>query len=329
MTSSETPKRGARRFIWLAVGIVVAIAAYTAGWFWVAGEVEARTAAAIERIRGGGGEAECDGAEARGYPFRIGLFCRSVNWANARGASLRGDGLRTAAQIYNPFHVVGEMDEAWVGTASAVSRLSTNAKDIRFSARLDQPLPERASLTARTISVDGSPDAARSTIVLTAAASEAHMRRNGDAVDLAFSATDVEVSPPRLGRSLRFPALSADVSVDDGVRLAEQPPKSLRGLSGQLRSVAIDTGEDAGLTATGPLSVDADGLVDGQLQITVRNPKKLAAYVTDLFPDQAKQIQSAFSGIAMLGDNPTLPLTIRRGRAQMGFIPLGTIPPVE
>jgi hypothetical protein len=329
MTSSETPKRGARRFIWLAVGIMVAIGAYTAGWFWVAGEVEARTAAVIERIRGDGGNADCAGAEARGYPFRIGLFCQTVNWADRRGASLRGDGLRTAAQIYNPFHVVGEMDEAWLGTAGAGSRLSTNAKDVRFSARLDQPLPERASLTARMISIDGTPGAARSTIVLTAAASEAHMRRNGQDLDLAFSATDVELSPPGLGRQLRFASLSADVAVEDGVRLAEQRPTSLRGLSGQLRSIAVDTGDDAGLTASGPLSVDADGLVDGELQITVRNPKELAVFLAELFPDQARQIQSAFSGIAMLGDNPSLPLTIRKGRAQIAFITLGTIPPVE
>ena len=30
----------------------------------------------------------------------------------------------------------------------------------------------------------------------------------------------------------------------------------------------------------------------------------------------------------MLGDNPTLPLKISKGRATLGFIPLGKLPPL-
>ena len=43
----------------------------------------------------------------------------------------------------------------------------------------------------------------------------------------------------------------------------------------------------------------------------------------------ADQIRTSFAGLAVMGDNPTLPLKISKGRAMLGFIPLGNVPPLE
>ena len=74
----EKPYRGNRRFLWLAIGVIVVIAAYTAGWFYIGGQLEAQTLARIERLKASGRIAACDKPEARGFPFRMGLFCDRV-----------------------------------------------------------------------------------------------------------------------------------------------------------------------------------------------------------------------------------------------------------
>ena len=42
----------------------------------------------------------------------------------------------------------------------------------------------------------------------------------------------------------------------------------------------------------------------------------------------AAQIKTSFAGLAAMGDNPTLPLKVSKGRAMLGFIPLGNLPPL-
>jgi hypothetical protein len=69
--------------------------------------------------------------------------------------------------------------------------------------------------------------------------------------------------------------------------------------------------------------------VDADLTVTIRDPKALSAILTKAFPAMADQIRTSFAGLAVMGDNPTLPLRISKGRAMLGFIPLGSVPPLE
>lgn len=333
MTSSGDPggqpARGSRRFLWLSVAILAAMAAYSGFWLWLAGQVESRAEAAMAAVRERGGEAACSNLEARGYPFRVGLFCDALFWADRNGVSLRGSGLRSAAQFYDPFRIVGELDEAWFEMGGLGPGVGTNLRGLRFSARLDRPLPERASLVSGPIVVDETPLARSMSAVLSAEGGEAHLRRNGTAVDLALSASRIELSGPRLGRPLRLASASADLSVEDGVRLASERPRSLRGIAAVVRSLALDLDGEAGVSLSGPVSVDPDGLVDARLSIALRNPARISALLAEMFPDQEKNIRSVFSGLVLLGDNPSLPLTIRKGRAQIGFIPVGVLAPLR
>jgi hypothetical protein len=102
----------------------------------------------------------------------------------------------------------------------------------------------------------------------------------------------------------------------------------LRGISLELRQVEIATASGAALTASGTVAVDDGGVIDARLTLGARKPAELAAVLSAAFPAEAGRINSAFAGLATLGDNPSLPLTIRQGQAFLGFIPLGTIPPL-
>jgi hypothetical protein len=331
MTSRDQQgARGSARFIWLAAGILAAVAAYSGGWFYVGGIVEENVDETVRRTSEAGGEASCSNREARGYPFRIGLFCDDVSFTDPQATiEVTGRGLRTAAQVYNPFKVVGELDALKLQLAESPAGIAWAANDIRFSAVLGQPLPERASVTVRDISIDSAPDSGRGTAIATAPTGEAHMRsREGD-LDVAIEASDLRLVPQGIPEGVVLSRVFADLTVEDGVRLAETRPDSLRGTSVVVRSASAMLGDDAGVTISGPVAVDLEGLVDARLEIEMRNPAKLAEALSAALPRHADQIRTAMAGFAMLGDGASLPLTIDKGRARIAFVTLGQLPPLR
>ena len=90
----------------------------------------------------------------------------------------------------------------------------------------------------------------------------------------------------------------------------------------------VSTGPETGLLVSGPFSITKDGLLDADLKMTVRDPKGLSLVLADAFPESRDRIVSSFSGLAALGGAPTLPLKVVKGKASLGFIPLGEIPPL-
>jgi hypothetical protein len=102
----------------------------------------------------------------------------------------------------------------------------------------------------------------------------------------------------------------------------------VRGRSATIRSLTVTTGGDAGFELSGDVSVSQDGLVNGNLQLSMTNPNALSRVAEEAFPEARSNIRAAFAGLTLLGRNPTMPLRIVDGRATLGFIPLGTIPPL-
>jgi hypothetical protein len=328
MASSEQnpqvePKGGmSRRFAWFAFAIVAAIGLYTAGWFYAASRLEGEVASVIARARASGAEADCTNAQARGYPFRIGLFCDGVAWSDrSAGTALTGMGLRSAAQVYQPTRIVGELDTLRIDLAEGQG-VRIDMSDIRYSTRLAAPLPELVSVSGAAIkaaALSGQP-------LASAGSAEAHMRPRGVDLDLAgrFAALTIEGdAAPDL------PPLDGDVdlTVLDGVARVTGGAAGLRGLSTEIRNLTINGG-DAGVTISGPFAVDAAGLVDATLTLSIRNPKALIAILAVALPEMRPQLGQAEALIGAMGDNPQLPLAISKGRVRMGFFTLGRIPPL-
>src|SRR5262249_40349342 len=120
----------------------------------------------------------------------------------------------------------------------------------------------------------------------------------------------------------------ADLTVAGGVNLVRSGNNSLRGHSGTIRTLDLSSDPQTGLSLSGPFSVSNEGLLDAELKVTIRNPKALAEQLAQAFPSNANQIRSSFDGLAVLGNNPTLPLKVKAGKATLGFIRLGVIPPL-
>jgi hypothetical protein len=330
MASSEGRKPNySRRFFWLAVFIVLLFGGYSIAWFYAAGKLETYTSAALAAFNRDGRSADCAKPTARGFPFRIGLFCDSVSFEDSRaGVTASAAAFRSAAQVYNPFHIVGELDSPAAITAPKLGELGLNWDLLHASVVLATDFPDRISAEVEKLAVEGQAGMSAANL-LSASHAEGHMRRNGPDLDLAGNFADAAIDPS-LTKGIALPPITgeADLTIKDGLKLVRAANKSLRGHAGTIRTLKLSLDPTTGLSVTGPFSVSDNGLLDADFTVTIRNPKALATRIGEIFPERADQIRSAFLGLAMLGDNPTLPLKVERGKAKLGFISLGKIPPL-
>ena len=156
------------------------------------------------------------------------------------------------------------------------------------------------------------------------------MRPNGEDLDLAGSFEGLALDKAVVdGRTL--PALSgqSDLTIKDGVKLVGSGAENLRGQSGTLRTLALSTGPDTGMTLSGPFSVGADGLHRRRPQGDgARSQGLVGAARGSLSRKPATRSPRASPGSPSLGPAPSLPLKIVKGKAWLGFIPLGEMPPL-
>jgi hypothetical protein len=313
-----------RRFAIFAFVILAAIGLYTAGWFYAAGRLESEVAQTLERVRARGSSAECTKPEARGYPFRIGLFCDGVAYSDPRdGIAVSGTGLRSAAQVYQPAKVVGELDSLSVDLRPA--GLEIDLSDIRYSTHLARPLPELASVEGRGI-VAGEIAGAR---LGTAETAQAHMRPRGTDLDLAGTITALRIDPAA-GVAAGVPPVDGewDLTLTDGVARLRRGVASLRGISGEIRTLVARSGT-ASLAVAGPVSIDAEGLVDAQFTVSVVEPSAILSIVKTAFPQAAQQLNQVDLMLNAMGERPQIPLAISKGVVRVAFFTIGRIPPLD
>jgi len=319
----------ARRFVWLATAIVAVIGLYSAGWHFAADRLIDEVNAGVANLNRDGRRASCESAEARGYPFRIGVFCRSVLIEDARGGfSIRARQFRSAAQVYNPFHVIGELDGPATLEVPGLNALDLGWSSLRASVRLAQPLPERVSIEALNLDVRLDEPGDVSPPLGGADQLELHLRPAGTDLDLAARFAGLRLAPEAID-GVSLPPLNGlvDLSVEDGAS-GGMPARGLRGRSGTIRSATVSLDETTGVTVFGPASVDQDGLVDADLRVTFRNPAAIGAILTELLPEMRREIDLSVAGLSAMGDEPSLPLRIVKGEMRLGFLSLGSIPPL-
>lgn len=331
MTSSREPKTNyTRRFLGLGLFIIVLFGGYSAGWFWFAGRSEEAVRAAIADFNGNGIAADCVNPGIKGFPFRIGLTCDRVEYEDSRQRiSASAGNLRTVAQIYQPSRALVELDGPLRVTAPDLPQLQFDWELLHASARLANPVPQRLSVEARKLTGQASFTDGVPMPLFAAENIQTHLRPNGADLDLAATFDGLVIDPAALqGRKLPPLDGSADTSLANGVEMVAKSDLRLRGRTGTIRSMTLTTGGSAGVSVSGPWSVAGDGLIDADLTVKILDPRKLSAILSEAIPEERERIEAALSGLAALGDAPTLPLKIASGKATLGFIPLGMVPAV-
>ncbi|MGB8816929.1 MAG: DUF2125 domain-containing protein [Rhizobiaceae bacterium] len=338
-TGKERRQAGApnfgRRIKWLGAVFVIAMLVWTGVWFYLAQLGEKQVDKALTHGADRGQIASCENRAVKGYPFRFGLFCDSVHFEDAaQGLRLSASALRTAAQFYNPWQLVAELDGPARIDAPGLKPLEINWSLLHASARANTPLPDRVSLEGKDIdvSIRGEAGAVSRAIVTEYAA--AHMRVEGK--DVAFAAEsggtviDPAVTP---GRTIPAFSFSYDVVLKNGVQILGPRPKdlpaALRGSQGEIRSAILVFKDGGEARATGPISTDATGLVNATITFAFKDAEKLGAALGKAMPESASTIAAALSGAAVAAGKDKdagLTLTIRKGKVSIGLFPIAQIP---
>lgn len=319
----------ARRFVWLAVAIMVFGLAWTAGWHFVADRIEARLPLTLQHLAGQQAKADCANAEIRGYPFRFGLFCDRVSYDSARsGLRAEGGALRSAAQFYRPNHIVSELDGP-LSFSGPAGEGRFDWQSLQSSMRLTRRGLDRGSLDGQKITIDIDSTALSSRFGIRAERLSAHARKNELDADIAVYAEGVQGT---LLNQAAFDRLTLEATLPGQATLLDAP---LRGPQGafdvRLHRLLVELDGSTSLEISGPVQVDETRRISGDINVTVRDQENLAQLAARFDPQYADLIGNI---APMLGafdtvdgdDAITVPLTIRNGAVSIGFIPLGRLP---
>jgi hypothetical protein len=327
MTSSEQkPPRGRRGLLWLVLALLVAFGLYSAGWFWLAGRVRGQAAQAIAALNGKGINADCANLTVSGYPLRFSVACDSLAYEDdARNVAASSGKLNAVATILRPFSPSADFRGPLRTTAPGMAPLWIDWDRLTADTGLSWPLPSSLRLTAEGLSGQTDPEDGDPVSLFSAGKAQAELRPDGGDLVANGRFGDVEIDAEAIG-GRKVPPFDAagEATLKNGVAVLQAGTQSLRGQSIDIASLELSSGE-AHVSLSGPLSVDADGLIDARLNIKLTNPKAVAAVLAGIVPEQKRQIEQGFAALAMLGSTPSMPLVIAKGKASLGFIPLGRI----
>lgn len=332
-TAQESPI--SRKVLRLGVLIVLAIAVYSIGWFFAAEYLKNRILSFFNGGNPAGVTASCDNATMGGYPFRFRLNCSRLSFDDHfQGVAASFGPVRAAAQIYNPGHIVWEMD----GPAEIRSALGFNTAldwtNMQSSFRIGLSGLSRSSLMLEGLNATVTSTASSLQLQVTAPSAQSHVRQNDGNLDYATLVRDVSVSVG--GTKIALPPVSASLDVtfaDKGGLLDPRVAQDQRlyGSKGEVRRMVVDLGEGRVLTLSGPFQVGEDGLISGRIKLQVEQIRAWRDAVKTAYPEQASMVDNVANVLRALAfgrDNSEAEITIQNGIASLGFIPLGEIPPL-
>lgn len=327
--TARKPNYG-RRILWLTVLVVVLFGGYTAGWLWLAGRIEREVDAGLTRVNNGDVVAECLNRRVEGFPMRIGLTCDGLDYQdNGRRIAASAGRFRTAAQLFQPFLTVAQLDGPLRTEAPGMAPLWIDWDDLKASVRLARPLPQRISLQAEGLSVQTDPEEGDPVFLFNAATMEGHLVPTGDDLNWAGTFNGLEIDQNILGERTLPPLDGAsDVTLNGGVPLLlERPgPEGLRGKSGIIHQLQLSA-DGASISLSGPFSIDQDGLIDAQLTVSWQNTGKLGDVLAGAIPEQGSNIRNILLAI-QAGGQTRAPVSINKGRVGFSFFTLAKIPPI-
>jgi len=332
MTSSDERRPKSRRgLFWLMAFIVVLFALYSGGWFYLADKVRTETDKAVATLNKSGIEAGCANLQVSGYPLSFTVSCDNLAYEDdAKNIAASAGSFNAVAQITQPLSPVADLRGPLRTSVPGMVPLWIDWDNLQAKVNLSWPLPQRIALQAEGLSGQTDPaDDTDPVELFSSGRAAGQLQQNGQDVDYAGSFTDLEIDADAIGGRV-LPALDAsgDATLKNGVALIGTQVKSLRGQSLEIRNLDLSSGT-ARVTVSGPLSVDAEGLVDADLMIRIKDPKAVASILAGAIPEQKDAIEQGFAALAMLGKEPSMPLKVIKGKASLGFIPLGKIKPVQ
>jgi hypothetical protein len=336
---------------WLLIVILALIAGWTALWFFAASKVEDKVNAYMDKSADRGVEIICDNKAVKGYPFRIGLFCDDV-------AVIRPDkeflfsagGLRTAAQIYKPNHMIVELDAPARIKRQGLAELEINWSLLHASLQygltgLYELAAEFNDMQSQLIfsETDKKPDAAieQGQIFM-----RSQQNDKKDNLETAINLKKVKFLDAVL-TNLPLLNIFGQGTYHDLGKLFEKGQLQhfdikQSGLTGNMQylrfeiadATAGSEGNNGQFQIAGPWEVTKNGKLTADITLTVSNINVLLATVQKSAPDLLPIATGLAQGLATFGksvnlngkDAKQLSLSIKRNEVRIGFFKIGKIP---
>ncbi|WDR04615.1 DUF2125 domain-containing protein [Devosia rhodophyticola] len=320
-----------KRIIYLGIAVLVVVLVWTGGWFYIAGEIRKN----IELMADADGTTapmlSCGTLDISGYPFHFNADCENASL-------LSGDvlttipGLRVSAQVYQPTHLLASAlgpvtisdnftgsrsDVNWDGLQASlrlegwrIARLSIIADNLVWTDKLfGQPIASAPKAEFHLIDIPEQYDAERGTAAL-ALYTEAH-----------------DIAAPGLTIADGTASIQAELSgLPDDIRLLGNPDllRQMQQAGGTLKLIDItasDT-ETSKLSASGELSLDPQGLLNGNIDIIS------TGVVERVGPLLEEPFRTLTFGNAGPDGSYTQKLSARSGGIFSGLVPISSVPPL-
>ena len=94
-----------RKFLWLAIAVVVVVALWTAGWFWAAGEATRQVKLLAEADGETAPKLTCGTFDVSGFPFRFDAECLDATLVD-QDITATFAGIKASVLVYTPSHVI-------------------------------------------------------------------------------------------------------------------------------------------------------------------------------------------------------------------------------
>jgi hypothetical protein len=373
MDQDYPEKRGIARYIILLLLVAVLFGGWSVFWFYASGKVEAT----IEGWRAREGQAgrlyACGAQTIGGYPFRFELNCDDASAlfkSSQPPVEVKSRGVLVVAQVYEPTLLISEFrGPLTISSPGQAPEVVTNWKLAQLSVRGTPAEPERMSIAVDLPVVDSVSGGTQKTL-WKARRFELH----GRIAEGSVRDRPVIEAVLRLGGATAealHPGAAVPVDADITAMLRGLNDFSPKPWEARFREIQAAGGGieitqarvqqgDSIAVGSGTVTVNANGRLDGQLQVTIAGLEpflaaigaqqmvqqspgmdKIAGVLDRLSPGLggvARQQAAANigAGINMLGQQTTLegkravtlPLKFNDGAIYLGPIPVGKVPAV-
>ncbi len=330
--------RWVRRFIWLVITVV---ALWSLAWFAASRWVDQRVVDTIQRLGERGVDVACADRKIAGFPFSLNLECDETAIVTVRGTErLDVKNVSAGADLTNPGRLTAQLgaplvtyaggqklEIEWASLSGLVDATFDGGFDLsQLDAVNINALRGDVGFTAQAVNIRVSP-----------------LRANRETIPLHF---DIAAGDLTLAIANKKPtpltALTFLGHLENGYSdLIERrvSPRELlsNGAAVDVETLLIEVPDGGFLGMKGPVSIDRSGLISGEIKIGILNPDAVSKWAADISPQMQQVMAGVGQAVAGMGREDaigpqqlrTITVKIDQGELRLGFIRLGTIPPLR